>query len=103
MAVGGSYTALKQMPGLVQVPPATVDSLAYGKDSMAKQDYQGLEHNLPVWGMKVDCKGCEAAVIVSAKQLINDPNRHPLIIIIVEITLRYTEVRGGVGVDACYV
>ncbi len=48
MWVAGSYTALKEMPGLVQVPPVTVDSLAYGKDSMANQDYQGLELNLPV-------------------------------------------------------
>lgn len=68
--VGGSYTALKEMPGFVQVlPPVTVNSLAYGKDSMANQDYQGLELNLPVWGMKVDCEGCEeAAAIVLAKQ-----------------------------------
>jgi hypothetical protein len=42
--VAGSYTgALKEMPGLVQVPPVTVNSLAYGKDSMANQDYQRLE------------------------------------------------------------
>jgi hypothetical protein len=41
-------SALKEMPGLVQVPPVTVNSLAYGKDSMPNHDYQGLELNLPV-------------------------------------------------------
>jgi hypothetical protein len=50
--VGGwldhTLAALKEMPGLVQVPPVTVNSLAYGKDSMPNQDYQGLELNLPV-------------------------------------------------------
>ena len=44
----------------------------------------------------------EAAAIVSAKRLLNDPNRHPLIIIIIELTPRYTEERGGVGVDIMF-
>lgn len=44
----------------------------------------------------------KAAAIVSAKRLSNHPNRHPLIIIIFELTPRYTEERGRVGVDIMF-
>lgn len=99
--MGTAHTATSKRPGWVEVPPVTVDSLAYGEGSMAKHDYNGLDLNLPVWGMKLDCEGCEGAAILSAKRLLNDPERHPIIINL-EMVPKYMKERGGVGPDILY-
>jgi molybdenum cofactor biosynthesis enzyme len=52
--------------------------------------------------MQQPCALSKAAAIVSAKRLPNQPNCHPLIIIIIELTPRYTEERGRVGVDIMF-